>query len=126
MMDEIPDMVPGDRWGFGGDLIWKAVLDVGSLTEVQGQILYYPRTRVVGFTIDRCINNIICQWSNYVPQYRILLMTSFYCIHVCDGLYILFNVKLNISSSSIVRIAKYSTHSDNNIILIGAHLVKIE
>ena len=35
-------MVPGDRWGFSGDLIWKAAQEVGNLTEVQGQIPYYP------------------------------------------------------------------------------------
>ena len=41
-MDQIPNMVPGDCWGFSRDVIWKAVSEVGNLTEVHGQISYYP------------------------------------------------------------------------------------
>ena len=40
--DQIPNMVPGDRWDFSGNLIWKAAPEVGNLTEVQDQIPYYP------------------------------------------------------------------------------------
>ena len=47
-MDQIPDMVPGDHWGFSGDLIRKAVPEVGNLTEVQGQISYYPDLSLYG------------------------------------------------------------------------------
>ena len=48
MMDQIVDMVPGDHWGFSRDLIWKAVPEVGNLTEVQGQIPYYPDLSLYG------------------------------------------------------------------------------
>ena len=57
--NQIPNMVLGDCWGFSGDLIWKAAPEVGNLTEVQGQIPYYPNLspcRAVQFTIDRCLN----------------------------------------------------------------------
>ena len=37
-MDQVRDMVPGDHWGFGGDLIRKATPEVGA----QCQIPYYP------------------------------------------------------------------------------------
>ena len=58
MTDQIPDIVPGDHWGFSGDLIWKAVPEVGILTQVLGQVPIipnYPRMGVVGVTIDGCI-----------------------------------------------------------------------
>ena len=41
-MGQISAMVPGDWWGFSGDLIWKAAPEVGNLTKAQGQIPYYP------------------------------------------------------------------------------------
>ena len=41
-------MVPGDRLGFSGDLIWKAAPEVGNLTEGQGQIHYYPNLSLYG------------------------------------------------------------------------------
>ena len=49
--DQNPDIILGDRWGFGGDLLWKASPEVGNWTVVQGQIPYYPHvfhTRISG------------------------------------------------------------------------------
>ena len=50
MMDHISNMVPKDHWSFSGDLIWKAAPEVGNsnLTEVQGQIHYYPNLSLYG------------------------------------------------------------------------------
>ena len=52
MTDQIPDMVPGDHRGFSGDLIWKAVPEVENLTEVHGQIPYYPDLSPYGGSRD--------------------------------------------------------------------------
>ena len=63
-------MVPGDRWGFSGDLIRKAVPEVGNLTEAQGQspiILTYPRTGVVGLTTDT-INSELGGCARHLPE----------------------------------------------------------
>ena len=40
-MDQIPNMVPEDHWGFSEDLIWKAAPEAGS-QQVQGHTPYYP------------------------------------------------------------------------------------
>ena len=41
-MDRNPNIVPGDRWGFSGDLIWKAIPEVVKSTKVPGIIPTYP------------------------------------------------------------------------------------
>ena len=50
LIDQNPDLVPGDHWGFSGDLIWKAAPEVGNWTEleVQGQIPDYPHLSPYG------------------------------------------------------------------------------
>ena len=42
MMDQIPDMAPGDHWGFSGDLIWTAAPEVGIWRKYRVKIPYYP------------------------------------------------------------------------------------
>ena len=68
MMDQIPDMVPEDHWGFSGDLI--SCPRSGEFDRSTGSNLLLSRPipiqGVVGLTIDWCINNIIYDPTMYL------------------------------------------------------------